>query len=308
MCLHTILQHPSDPGRIFVAISAAGVFRTDDAGELWHEVRGNLPSDFGFPIDVHAHEPDTYRWAGVRIGRRWGQLGHPSSETFRPCCLWKSRPCDDQSCAAGASADARARRRRSAAVRPGQAMQRSVLDVLESRYPMLRGTIRDYTSGQRRAFCPVDGSRSQLIPPGPGTEVEMVTARPSSSSARRAAQRFAASRRRHRHSAAPGDRITMLRLHSSTLGDRWLGSATTKPRHAASPGRVVCAGQMGAAWAARTERDVPSSHCSRQAYAAGATTTATARTVGTTVPDTSCRSRVGSCRSRCSRTGTTRSS
>ena len=113
MGLHTILLDPNDPGRIFIAISAAGVFRTDDAGatwrpvnrglksefipdpdaevghcvhriamhpsrpdvlfmqkhwdvmrsddagESWYEVSGNLPSDFGFPIDVHAHEPDT---------------------------------------------------------------------------------------------------------------------------------------------------------------------------------------------------------------------------------------------------------
>jgi BNR/Asp-box repeat protein len=114
MCLHTILLHPEDPKRIYVAISAAGVFRTDDggktwkpvnrglkspyelsdpdaevghcvhriaihpsrpdvlfmqkhwdvmrsddAGDQWREVSGNLPSDFGFPIDVHAHEPET---------------------------------------------------------------------------------------------------------------------------------------------------------------------------------------------------------------------------------------------------------
>ncbi|MEQ7128282.1 exo-alpha-sialidase [Actinopolymorpha sp. B11F2] len=113
MCLHTILLHPSDPERIFVAISAAGAFRTDDAGKTWlpinrglksegipdpeaevghcvhrlamhpsrpdvlfmqkhwdvmrsddagatwHEISGNLPTDFGFPIGVHAHEPDT---------------------------------------------------------------------------------------------------------------------------------------------------------------------------------------------------------------------------------------------------------
>jgi BNR/Asp-box repeat len=113
MCLHTIIQHPSNPGRLFVGISAAGVFRTDDAGktwrptnrglhsegipnpnaevghcvhnlalhpsrpdvlfmqkhwdvmrsddagESWHEISGDLPTDFGFPIDVHAHEPDT---------------------------------------------------------------------------------------------------------------------------------------------------------------------------------------------------------------------------------------------------------
>ena len=113
MCLHTILLDPSHPGRIFIAISAAGVFRSDDAGrtwrpmnrglksdmlpnptaevghcvhriamhrsrpgvlfmqkhwdvmrsddagESWREVSGNLPTDFGFPIDVHAHEPET---------------------------------------------------------------------------------------------------------------------------------------------------------------------------------------------------------------------------------------------------------
>ena len=113
MCLHTIIVDPSDPERIFVAISAAGVFRTDDggetwrpvnrglrsegipdgdaevghcvhrlamhpsrpqvlymqkhwdvmrsddAGESWDEVSGNLPSDFGFAIDVHANEPET---------------------------------------------------------------------------------------------------------------------------------------------------------------------------------------------------------------------------------------------------------
>jgi photosystem II stability/assembly factor-like uncharacterized protein len=113
MCLHTIVLDPTDAARIFVAISAAGVFRTDDEGktwrpvnvglrsegipdpaaevghcvhriamhpsrpnvlfmqkhwdvmrsddgaESWREVSGNLPTDFGFPIDVHAHEPDT---------------------------------------------------------------------------------------------------------------------------------------------------------------------------------------------------------------------------------------------------------
>jgi photosystem II stability/assembly factor-like uncharacterized protein len=113
MCLHTILIDPTDPKRIFVAISAAGAFRTDDggqswkpinkglfsqyipnptaevghcvhriamhrsrpntlfmqkhwdvmrsddAGDSWREVSGNLPTDFGFVVDVHAHEPET---------------------------------------------------------------------------------------------------------------------------------------------------------------------------------------------------------------------------------------------------------
>ena len=113
MCLHTVILDPSNPDRIYIAISAAGAFRTDDggktwkpinkglksqfipdpnaetghcvhhiamnpsrpnvlfmqkhwdvmrsddAGDNWREVSGNLPTDFGFVIDVHAHEPET---------------------------------------------------------------------------------------------------------------------------------------------------------------------------------------------------------------------------------------------------------
>jgi photosystem II stability/assembly factor-like uncharacterized protein len=113
MCLHTIVLDPKNAGRIFIAISAAGAFRSDDggktwkpinkglrsqyipdpeaevghcvhriaqanskpellymqkhwdvlrsfdAGDTWTEVSGNLPTDFGFAIDVHAHEPET---------------------------------------------------------------------------------------------------------------------------------------------------------------------------------------------------------------------------------------------------------
>src|SRR5579872_26251 len=113
MCLHTIIIDPRNPKRMFVAISAAGAFRTEDGGvtwrpvnrglrsaqipdedaevghcvhriamhrsnpdvlymqkhwdvmrsdnggDSWQEVSGNLPTDFGFPIDVHAHEPNT---------------------------------------------------------------------------------------------------------------------------------------------------------------------------------------------------------------------------------------------------------
>ena len=113
LCLHTIIQDPTNPKRMFIAISAAGAFRTEDggntwqpinrglkseglpdpnaevghcvhrialhpsrsevlfmqkhwdvmrtnnAGESWEEVSGNLPTDFGFVMDVHAHEPET---------------------------------------------------------------------------------------------------------------------------------------------------------------------------------------------------------------------------------------------------------
>jgi photosystem II stability/assembly factor-like uncharacterized protein len=120
MCLHTIVLDPTRPERMFVAISAAGVFRTDDAGktwqainrglvsegipdpdaevghcvhriamhpsrpdvlfmqkhwdvmrtdnggDTWHEISGDLPTDFGFAIDVHAHDPETVYVAPIK--------------------------------------------------------------------------------------------------------------------------------------------------------------------------------------------------------------------------------------------------
>jgi BNR/Asp-box repeat len=57
-CVHRITQHPSRPNVLFMQ-KHWDVMRSDDAGESWREVSGNLPSDFGFPIDVHAHEPET---------------------------------------------------------------------------------------------------------------------------------------------------------------------------------------------------------------------------------------------------------
>jgi len=120
MCLHTIILDPSNAERMYIAISAAGAFRTDDggknwkpintglvspfmpnptaevghcvhhvamhgsrpevlfmqkhwdvmrsddAGDSWHEVSGNLPTDFGFAIDVHAHEPETIYVAPIK--------------------------------------------------------------------------------------------------------------------------------------------------------------------------------------------------------------------------------------------------
>ncbi|MEZ5401352.1 MAG: exo-alpha-sialidase [Bryobacteraceae bacterium] len=149
MCLHTIIVDPANPNRIYVAISAAGAFRSDDggktwkpinrglrseyipdpnaevghcvhhvafhpsrpdtlfmqkhwdvmrsddAGDNWREVSGNLPTDFGFVIDVHAHEPETIYvapitsdqfhypvdgrldvWRSKSGGNEWEQLGN----------------------------------------------------------------------------------------------------------------------------------------------------------------------------------------------------------------------------------------
>lgn len=57
-CVHRIAMHPARPDVLFMQ-KHWDVCRSDNAGDLWDEVSGNLPSDFGFPIDVHAHEPDT---------------------------------------------------------------------------------------------------------------------------------------------------------------------------------------------------------------------------------------------------------
>jgi len=57
-CVHRIALHPSRPDTLYMQ-KHWDVMRTDDAGGQWTEVSGNLPTDFGFPIDVHAHEPET---------------------------------------------------------------------------------------------------------------------------------------------------------------------------------------------------------------------------------------------------------
>jgi photosystem II stability/assembly factor-like uncharacterized protein len=57
-CVHRIAMHPARPGVLFMQ-KHWDVMRSDDAGDSWREVSGDLPTDFGFPIDVHAHEPET---------------------------------------------------------------------------------------------------------------------------------------------------------------------------------------------------------------------------------------------------------
>jgi photosystem II stability/assembly factor-like uncharacterized protein len=57
-CVHRIAQHRARPGTLFMQ-KHWDVMRSDDGGDNWREVSGNLPTDFGFPIEVHAHEPET---------------------------------------------------------------------------------------------------------------------------------------------------------------------------------------------------------------------------------------------------------
>ncbi|MDN5749445.1 MAG: exo-alpha-sialidase [Pseudonocardia sp.] len=57
-CVHNLALHPSRPDTLFMQ-KHWDVMRSDDGGGKWYEISGDLPTDFGFPIDVHAHEPDT---------------------------------------------------------------------------------------------------------------------------------------------------------------------------------------------------------------------------------------------------------
>jgi photosystem II stability/assembly factor-like uncharacterized protein len=57
-CVHRLALHPSKPSTLYMQ-KHWDVMRSDDAGDNWYEVSGDLPTDFGFVIDVHAHEPDT---------------------------------------------------------------------------------------------------------------------------------------------------------------------------------------------------------------------------------------------------------
>ncbi len=57
-CVHRLAMHPSRPDTLFMQ-KHWDVMRTDDGGDHWHEISGDLPTDFGFAIDVHAHEPET---------------------------------------------------------------------------------------------------------------------------------------------------------------------------------------------------------------------------------------------------------
>jgi photosystem II stability/assembly factor-like uncharacterized protein len=57
-CVHRIAMNPARPDVLFMQ-KHWDVMRSDNAGESWEKISGNLPTDFGFPIDVHAHEPNT---------------------------------------------------------------------------------------------------------------------------------------------------------------------------------------------------------------------------------------------------------
>ena len=56
-CVHKIVQHPAKPDRLYLQ-NHFGLYRSEDAGESWQDIAHGVPSDFGFPIAVHPHDPD----------------------------------------------------------------------------------------------------------------------------------------------------------------------------------------------------------------------------------------------------------
>ena len=57
-CVHKLARHPARPDTVYMQ-KHWDVMRSDDGGESWHDIGGDLPTDFGFAIDVHAHDPET---------------------------------------------------------------------------------------------------------------------------------------------------------------------------------------------------------------------------------------------------------
>ncbi len=79
-CVHRIAMHRSRPSVLFMQ-KHWDVMRSDDAGESWQEVSGNLPTDFGFPIDVHAHEPNTVYVVPIKSDSEHSRLTASSAYT-----------------------------------------------------------------------------------------------------------------------------------------------------------------------------------------------------------------------------------
>ena len=56
-CVHKFALHPARPERLFLQ-NHWGIYRSDDAGDSWEDVAHGVPSDFGFPVLIHPHDPD----------------------------------------------------------------------------------------------------------------------------------------------------------------------------------------------------------------------------------------------------------
>jgi hypothetical protein len=108
-CVHKIARHPDMPGRLYMQNHGGwqdrpgiGVLRSDDHGHTWTSIADGLPSDFGFPIVVHPHQPETIYvvplegetrtcpggspavWRSENGGKSWKRLakGFPKKDSY----------------------------------------------------------------------------------------------------------------------------------------------------------------------------------------------------------------------------------
>ena len=99
-CVHKVTRHPSRPERLYLQ-NHGGVYRSDDEGATWRYIADGLPADFGFPVVVHPHQPDTVFvfplgggdrryppggralvWRSRDAGETWEPLGDGLPERF----------------------------------------------------------------------------------------------------------------------------------------------------------------------------------------------------------------------------------
>jgi photosystem II stability/assembly factor-like uncharacterized protein len=108
-CVHKIGRHPGAPNRLYIQNHGGfperpgiGVLRSDDNGHTWRSIAKGLPSDFGFPLVVHPHDPDTVYvmplegmtrtcpggapavWRSENAGESWQRLakGLPKKQSY----------------------------------------------------------------------------------------------------------------------------------------------------------------------------------------------------------------------------------
>ena len=99
-CVHKVTRHPARPERMYLQ-NHGGVYRSDDHGASWQSIADGLPAEFGFPIVVHPHDPDTVYvfpinggdrryppqakarvWRSRDAGGSWEELGTGLPDTF----------------------------------------------------------------------------------------------------------------------------------------------------------------------------------------------------------------------------------
>ncbi|MGD9960899.1 WD40/YVTN/BNR-like repeat-containing protein [Nocardioides sp.] len=112
-CVHKVARHSARPERLYLQ-NHGGVYRSDDEGGTWESIADGLPADFGFPMVVHPHEPDTIYvfpiqggdkryppdaearvWRSQDAGNTWEPLGEGLPDGFFVAVMRDAMCADD---------------------------------------------------------------------------------------------------------------------------------------------------------------------------------------------------------------------